>query len=63
MFCVFSGFILMQQYRIKRFLDYINSFFDISLAQYNIKHALIAFGSGGCFGKARTERDETSSFA
>ncbi|MFA7073984.1 MAG: putative lipid II flippase FtsW [Endomicrobiaceae bacterium] len=51
MFCVFSGFILMQQYRIKRFLDYINSFFDISLAQYNIKHALIAFGSGGCFGK------------
>ncbi|MDD3323156.1 MAG: putative lipid II flippase FtsW [Paludibacter sp.] len=51
MFCVFSAFILMQQYRIKRFLDYINSFFDISLAQYNIKHALIAFGSGGCFGK------------
>jgi len=44
-------FIYSDFYRIKRIIDYINSFFDISSAPFNIKSSLVAFGSGGIFGK------------
>ena len=32
-------------------MDYVNSVFDMSAASYNVKLSLVAFGSGGLFGK------------
>ncbi len=43
--------IMLFPYRLKRILDFINSVFDMSAASYNIKLSLVAFGSGGLFGK------------
>lgn len=46
-----SILVLIAPHRIKRLLDFKNPFVAVSDAAYNIKIALIAFGSGGLFGK------------
>lgn len=43
--------VIVAPHRIKRLLDFKNPFVSISDAAYNIKISLIAFGSGGLFGK------------
>ena len=43
--------IIMYPYRLQRIKDFKNAFFDVSAASYNIKHAMVAFGSGGFNGK------------
>ena len=48
---VFTIYIVIKPYRIKRVTDYIHSVFDIYSAHDNIRAALVAFGSGGFFGK------------
>ncbi len=57
-FAAFAGLIsvsavliMLFPYRLKRILDFANSIFDMSAASYNIKLSLVAFGSGGLFGK------------
>ena len=43
--------IIMYPYRLQRILDFKNAFFDVSSASYNVKAAMVAFGSGGFNGK------------
>lgn len=47
----YAVYIIMKPHRIKRVTDYIHSVFDIYSAHSNVKAALVAFGSGGIFGK------------
>ena len=47
----YAGYIFMKPQRITRITDYVHSFFNIYLAHDNVKKALVAFGSGGLFGK------------
>lgn len=48
---LFTLLIVTSDYRTKRIIDYVKSINDISLASYNVKASLVAFGSGGLFGK------------
>ncbi len=43
--------VMLFPYRVTRITNYINSFSNKSEISYNIKLSLIAFGSGGLFGK------------
>ena len=47
----YAVYIIIKPHRIKRIVDYVNSVFDIYSAHPNVKAALVAFGSGGLFGK------------
>lgn len=43
--------IIMYPYRLQRIIDFKKAFFDVSAASYNVKAAMVAFGSGGFNGK------------
>ncbi len=47
----YAVYIIIKPHRITRMVDYVNSVFDIYSAHPNVKAALVAFGSGGLFGK------------
>ncbi len=52
-----SALIFLFPYRLQRIIDYKNSLFDMSQASHNVKMALVAFGSGGIFGKGPGESE------